>query len=239
MGSNSSSPPKEDKEITFSNTKKDILEAAKKTVIDKDNERRRKLNPPQPPMTVEEMEGSGVQFAVQYVVCEEVYFKLERESSNICDVLEPMLYGEECACEYFSSQSDLTIENQCPVSNKFVSTALVSSLIYTLATLHKLLLEDNKFSAKAKYKKYLMKNNGVGNKFLEKIAARNLLGFIGENIEMIDNIEDYREGESEAFASKLNVTAILGLSGLKNAYIHNFDDNDSNTQMVYGICVNE
>jgi hypothetical protein len=69
--------------------------------------------------------------------------------------------------------------------------------------------------------------------FQRRIEAGDLFKFVEANRE--HHIDKLTEPD---FRSPLNVAAILGLSGVKGVHLHNFDDNDNDTEMVYGIVVN-
>lgn len=114
----------------------------------------------------------------------------------------------------------------------------ISSLIYTLAELRKVVKEKNE--AKILVRKDLILNGteqitDETTIFKPEIEASALHEFILLNE---DKLEESKIIDQSQFATELNVRAIMGLKGLEESYIACMDDKNSTSEMVYGVCVN-
>eukprot|EP00531_Pseudo-nitzschia_arenysensis_P004293 CAMPEP_0116156678 /NCGR_PEP_ID=MMETSP0329-20121206/22956_1 /TAXON_ID=697910 /ORGANISM="Pseudo-nitzschia arenysensis, Strain B593" /LENGTH=495 /DNA_ID=CAMNT_0003653769 /DNA_START=102 /DNA_END=1590 /DNA_ORIENTATION=- len=114
----------------------------------------------------------------------------------------------------------------------------ISSLIYTMAALRKVMKEKESADELEKKELILGENEEATDRktlFKPEIEASALHDFILLNEKRLEESEIIDQSQ---FATELNVRAIMGLKGLQEAYISCMDDKNETSEMVYGVCVN-
>jgi hypothetical protein len=108
-------------------------------------------------------------------------------------------------------------------------------MIYTFASLRKLASvkelkrESLILASKSVIDTKFDRDDAFRGKMKGRLTVMDVHGFIEENSKLL---------EEEDLLSDLTVKSIMGLEGLKSAFLADFDDEFNETSLVYGIAVN-